>query len=115
MEDLFDLATNPATTELQLLELIEAHKDCLGDSDCCYFEDDDVSLLDELAEYGALTEAIVDAYIGGYNWESLSDGYAYPQMLNNLLNNQHLPEVGLGKLLDEIFAAPEIPAQQQLF
>lgn len=115
MEDLFELVTNPATSEFALLELIETHKDCLGDSECCYIEDEDVSLLDELAGYGLLTKAIVDVYIGGYQWASLADGYAYPQMLNNLLNNHSLPELGLEKILDVIINAPEIPAKEQLF
>ena len=115
MEDLFELATNPSTSEVTLLELIQTHKDCVGDSACCYIEDEDVSLLDELAEYGSLTEAIVDMYLGGYLWASLDDGYAYPQMLNNLLNNHSLSERGLEKILDAIIEAPEIPAQEQLF
>jgi hypothetical protein len=115
MDDLFELATDPSTTEAVLLELIEIHKNCLGDTECCYIEDEDVSLLDELAEYGSISEAIVDAYLEGYQWESLSEGYAYPQMLNNLLNNQNLPEIGLEKILDVIIQAPEIPAQKQLF
>lgn len=115
MEELFDLATDPATGEAELLDLIETHKDCLGDPECCYIEDEDVSLLDELAEFGPLTVAIVDKFIGGYAWESLSDGYAYPQMINNLLNNSSLPETGLKMLLEVIFKSPEIPAQEQLF
>lgn len=101
------VASNPETPEPLLLELIENHRDCQQDAECCFNEEEGVSLLGELATFATLSDAVVAALIGLLGSDSVEEPFEYANVISGVVLNSTATSKHLKEIFDVFDKTPE--------
>jgi hypothetical protein len=101
------VASNPETPEPLLLELIESHRDCQQDPECCFNEKEGVSLLGELATLATLSDAVVAALIGLLGSDSVEEPFEYANVISGVVLNSSATSQHLEAIFDIFDKTPE--------
>ena len=104
---LIALASNRETPESQLLELIDAHRDCEQDTECCFDENEGVSLLSELATFATLSDSVVDALIGLLGSYSVEEPFEYANVISGVVLNPTATTKHLEAIFEVFDKTPE--------
>ena len=101
------VASNRGTPEGLLLELIDNHRDCQQDSQCCFNEEEGVSLLGELATFATLSDAVVAALIGLLGSDSVEEPFEYANVISGVVLNSTATSKHLEEIFDVFDKTPE--------
>jgi hypothetical protein len=101
------VASNPETPEPLLLEFIESHRDCQQDSECCFNDEEGVSLLGELATFATLSDEVVAALIGLLGSDSVEEPFEYANVISGVVLNSTATSKHLEEIFDVFDKTPE--------